>query len=133
MAVGNVGESLAPYDQSDTFLSRDGGFTWEEVHKEAHLWKVGDSGSVIVIANDEEPTDHVLFSLNEGMSWRQYKFSDDKIRVRSIMTVPADTSRRFLVLGHPSRSSAHLAVFIDFTALTSRQCVIPPCVFVPLS
>ncbi|KAJ7817559.1 hypothetical protein B0H14DRAFT_3474573 [Mycena olivaceomarginata] len=77
MAVGNVGESLAPYDQSDTFLSRDGGFTWE-------LWKVGDSGSVIVIANDEEPTDHVLFSLNEGMSWRQSKFSDDKIRVRSI-------------------------------------------------
>ncbi|KAJ7873145.1 hypothetical protein B0H14DRAFT_3106889 [Mycena olivaceomarginata] len=117
MAVGNVGESLAPYDQSDTFLSRDGGFTWE-------LWKLGDSGSVIVIANDEEPTDHVLFSLNEGMSWRQSKFSDDKIRVRSIMTVPADTSRRFLVLGHPSRSSAHLAVFIDFTALTSRQCEI---------
>ncbi|KAJ7788937.1 hypothetical protein B0H14DRAFT_3095034 [Mycena olivaceomarginata] len=115
MAVGNVGESLAPYDQSDTFLSRDGG---------RHLWKVGDSGSVIVIANDEEPTDHVLFSLNEGMSWRQHKFSDDKIRVRSIMTVPADTSRRFLVLGHPSRSSAHLAVFIDFTALTSRQCTV---------
>ncbi|KAF8169150.1 Oligoxyloglucan reducing end-specific cellobiohydrolase [Mycena galopus ATCC 62051] len=124
MAVGNVGESLVPYDQSDTFLSRDGGFTWEEVHKDAHLWKIGDSGSIIVIANDEEPTDHVLFSTNEGMTWRHYKFSDDPVRVRSIMTVPADTSRRFLLLGHPTRSSAHLAIFLDFTALTSRQCVI---------
>ncbi|KAJ6476355.1 Oligoxyloglucan reducing end-specific cellobiohydrolase [Mycena sanguinolenta] len=123
MAVGNVGESLAPYDQSDTFLSRDGGFAWEEVHKDAHLWKIGDSGSIILMANDEEPTDHVLFSTNEGLTWNQYRFSDDKIRVRSIMTVPADTSRRFLLLGHSSRSSSHLAVFIDFTALTSRQCV----------
>jgi hypothetical protein len=27
MAVGNVGEKLAPYTESDTFLSRDAGFT----------------------------------------------------------------------------------------------------------
>jgi hypothetical protein len=27
MAVGNVGEMLAPYDESDTFLSQDVGFT----------------------------------------------------------------------------------------------------------
>ena len=33
MAVGNVGEHLLPYTESDTFLSRDAGFTWEEVHK----------------------------------------------------------------------------------------------------
>ncbi|KAF7345047.1 Sortilin [Mycena venus] len=124
IAVGNVGESLLPYDQSDTFLSRDGGFTWEELHKDAHLWKIGDSGSVIVIANDEEPTDHVLFSTNEGLSWRHFKFSEVKIRVRSIVTVPEDTSRRFLLLGHQPRSSSNLAVFLDFTAVTSRQCVI---------
>ncbi|KAK6977042.1 Sortilin, partial [Favolaschia claudopus] len=124
MAVGNVGESLAPYDQSDLFLSRDGGFTWEEVHKDAHLWKIGDSGSVIVIANDEEATDHVLFSTDEGMSWHHYKFSESKIRVRSIMTIPADTSRRFLLFGHAPRSSSDLAIFIDFSALTSRQCMI---------
>ncbi|KAG6846193.1 vacuolar protein sorting/targeting protein PEP1, partial [Arthromyces matolae] len=49
MAVGNVGFELAPYDESDTFLSRDGGFTWEEVHKDAHLWEFGDSGSVLVM------------------------------------------------------------------------------------
>ncbi|KAJ7145743.1 signal sequence binding protein [Mycena epipterygia] len=124
LAVGNVGESLAPYDQCNTFLSRDGGFTWEEVHKDAHIWKVGDSGSVLVIANDEEPTNHILFSTDEGLSWREYKFSNDKLRVRSITTVPENTSRRFLLLGHPPHSSSHRAVFIDFTALTSRQCVI---------
>lgn len=122
MAVGNVGESLAPYTESDTFLSRDAGFTWEEVHKDAHLWEFGDSGSILVMANDEEPTDHVLFSTNEGLDWREYKFTEEKIRVRVIATVPSDTSRRFILMGNYPRSSSSVAVHIDFSSLTVTQC-----------
>ncbi|KAF8489994.1 Oligoxyloglucan reducing end-specific cellobiohydrolase [Russula emetica] len=99
MAVGNVGEKLAPYDESDTFLSRDAGFTWEEVHKDAHLWEFGDSGSILIMVNDEQPTDYILFSTDEGLNWREYKFTNEKIRVRSIVTVPSDTSRRFSSVG----------------------------------
>ncbi|KAL1739743.1 hypothetical protein HDZ31DRAFT_68628 [Schizophyllum fasciatum] len=33
MAVGNVDEHLLPYMESETFLSRDAGLTWEEDHK----------------------------------------------------------------------------------------------------
>ncbi|KAG1800646.1 uncharacterized protein BJ212DRAFT_1497985, partial [Suillus subaureus] len=69
MAVGNVGDALAPYTESNTFLSRDGGFTWEEVRRGAHLWKFGDSGSVIMIVNDQEPTDHILFTTDQGLRW----------------------------------------------------------------
>ncbi|KAJ7065213.1 vacuolar protein sorting/targeting protein 10 [Mycena amicta] len=122
MAVGNVGEALLPYDQSDTFLSRDGGFTWEEVHKDAHLWEFGDSGSILVMANDEEPTDHVLFSTDEGLNWREYKFSDEKMRVRSIVTVPQDTSRRFILIGNLPHQSASTLVYIDFSSLTLKKC-----------
>ncbi|KAH7923692.1 Oligoxyloglucan reducing end-specific cellobiohydrolase [Leucogyrophana mollusca] len=122
MAVGNVGEVLAPYTQSDTFLSRDGGFTWEEVHKDAHLWEFGDSGSVIVLVNDEEPTDHVLFTTDEGLSWREYKFSNEKMRISSIVTVPEDTSRKFMLLGKAPRSSGSVIVHLDFSSLTHRQC-----------
>ncbi|KAJ7113669.1 vacuolar protein sorting/targeting protein 10 [Mycena crocata] len=124
MAVGNVGESLLPYDQSDTFLSRDAGFTWEEVHKDAHLWEFGDSGSILVMANDEEPTDHVLFSTDEGLNWREYQFSDEKMRIRSIVTVPSDTSRRFILIGNTAHSSASTVVHLDFTSLTTKQCVL---------
>ncbi|KAJ7626363.1 vacuolar protein sorting/targeting protein 10 [Mycena polygramma] len=124
MAVGNVGESLAPYDQSDTFLSRDAGFTWEEVHKDAHLWEFGDSGSILVMANDEEPTDHVLFSTDEGLNWREYKFSEEKMRIQSIITVPSDTSRRFILQGMVPRTSFSTVVHLDFTALTNKQCVL---------
>ncbi len=122
MAVGNVGESLLPYTQSDTFLSRDAGFTWEEVHKDAHLWEFGDSGSILIMANDEEPTDHVLFSTDEGKNWREYRFSQDKMRVTSIVTVPADTSRRFILLAQYPRSLNSVAVHLDFSALTRAVC-----------
>ena len=122
MAVGNVGETLAPYTESDTFLSRDAGFTWQEVHKDAHLWEFGDSGSILVLANDEEPTDHILFSTDEGLTWREYKFTEEKMRVRSIVTVPSDTSRRFILFGSLMRTAGSIAVHIDFTQLTSRKC-----------
>ncbi|KAI0071571.1 Oligoxyloglucan reducing end-specific cellobiohydrolase [Panus rudis PR-1116 ss-1] len=125
MAVGNVGEHLAPYTESDTFLSRDAGFTWEEVHKDAHLWEFGDSGSILVMANDEVATDHVLFSTDEGLNWREYKFTNDKIRVKSIVTVPSDTSRRFILFGYyPRNPDAAVAVHIDFSSLVRRKCVL---------
>ncbi|KAK2467352.1 hypothetical protein APHAL10511_000587 [Amanita phalloides] len=123
MAVGNVGKSLAPYKESDTFLSRDAGFTWEEVHKDAHLWEFGDSGSLLVMANDEEATDHVLFSKDEGLTWHEYQFTKEKVRVRAIVTVQMDTSRRFILIGNYPRSpSTSVVVHLDFTALTSTRC-----------
>jgi photosystem II stability/assembly factor-like uncharacterized protein len=123
MAVGNVGESLVPYTESDTFLSRDGGFTWEEVHKDAHLWEFGDSGGILVMANDEVPTDHILFTTDEGKTWREYKFTnDEKVRVRGIKTVPSDTSRKFILFGEILRGAMSVAVHIDFTSLTKKQC-----------
>jgi len=123
MAVGNVGESLATYTDSDTFLSRDGGFTWQEVHKDAHVWEFGDSGSILILANDEEPTNFVLYSTDEGLNWREYKFSEEKMRVRKIVTVPEDTSRRFILMGDYMKTPGTAVVHIDFSALTSKQCV----------
>ena len=122
MAVGNVGEQLAPYKDSDTFLSRDAGFTWQEVHKDAHLWEFGDSGSILVMANDEESINHVLFSTDEGLNWREYEFSQEKMRVNTIVTVPSDTSRKFILFGTNSRLAGTIAVHVDFSALTWRQC-----------
>jgi len=121
MAVGNVGEKLAPYKDSDTFLSRDAGFTWEEVHKDAHMWEFGDSGSILVMVNDERPTNFLLFSTDEGLNWREYQFSDHQMRVNVILTVPMDTSRKFILLGDFTSSSSS-AVHVDFSALTNRKC-----------
>ncbi|EPQ27080.1 uncharacterized protein PFL1_05364 [Pseudozyma flocculosa PF-1] len=122
LGVGNVGRKLSPYRDSDTFLTRDGGFTWEEVHKDAHRWEFGDQGSIIILVNDEDATDTVLYSLNEGLTWESYNFGQ-KLRVVEILTVPEDTHRKFLLLGSPTGSSGHtVAVYLDFSALQTRKC-----------
>lgn len=122
MGVGNVGESLAPYKESDTFLSRDGGFTWEEIRKDAHLWEFGDSGSVLVLVNDEEATDQLLYSTDEGISWRVHKLGRT-LRVRSLRNAPSDTSRKFVLFGHlPTSTSSWTAIHVDFSSFTNKKC-----------
>lgn len=124
LGVGNVGEELAEYDESDVFLTRDGGFTWEEVHKDAHMWEYGDSGTIIVLVNDEEATDHVLYTTDEGLNWQTYSFGE-KLRVETIQTVPQDTSRRFFLIGSAPGGGGKgksTLVHLDFSAVQARQC-----------
>lgn len=125
LAVGNVGQELAAYEDSDIFLTRDGGFSWEEIHKDAHLWEYGDSGGIIVIVNDEEPTDHVLYTVDQGLTWNEYGFGET-MRVASIQTVTQDTSRRFLLLGQRAGQKASIVVHLDFSAVTMQQCEYKP-------
>ena len=46
MGVGNVGYELEKRrpDRINTYLSRDGGLTWNEVKKGAHIYEIGDHG-----------------------------------------------------------------------------------------
>jgi hypothetical protein len=122
LAVGNVGKHLLPYTDSDTFLTRDGGFTWEEVKKDAHIWEYGDQGSILVLANDEDLTDRVSYTLNEGLNWKDYNFGK-KLRLKQIVTVPMDTSRKFILFGtDPDKPESTVAVHLDFSSVTNVKC-----------
>ncbi|KAL1407369.1 vacuolar protein sorting/targeting protein PEP1 [Vanrija albida] len=121
IGVGNVGEELAEYKESDVFLTRDGGFHWEEIRKDAHLWEYGDSGSIIVLVNDETAVDHVLYTTDEGLTWHTYAF-DEKIRVASLQTVPEDTSRRFFIIGKKTGTDGSVLVHLDFSRVSTRKC-----------
>ena len=76
----------------------------------------------MVMANDEESTSHILFSTDEGLNWLEYEFSQEKIRVNTIVTVPSDTSRKFILFGANPRVAGTVAVHLDFSALTGRRC-----------
>ena len=69
MGVGSIGESLKPYDESDTFLSTDAGVTWTMVRLDPHKYEFGDSGSILVVVNDEESTDSLSYSTDFGRTW----------------------------------------------------------------
>lgn len=126
LAVGNVGDYLSPLHDGNTFFTKDGGITWKEIKKGAYMWEFGDQGSVIVVVNGRDNTNVVYYSLDEGTTWEEYKFSEDLVRVEDIATVPSDSSLKFLIVGRPplSRGERSLTVQLDFSKIYSRNCVL---------
>jgi hypothetical protein len=56
---------------------------------------------------------------------------DEKVRVRSIVTVPSDTSCRFILFGTYGRSFSSVAVHVDFRR--SRVHNVRVCPFSPVT
>jgi hypothetical protein len=123
LAVGNVGDSLEPFAKSDTFITSDAGISWRHVKKGSYMWEYGDQGSIIVLVNDREPTNVVYYSNDEGTTWTEYKFSESKLDVQDITTLPSDNSRNFL-LWTKDGDNIVTAINLDFSGLTDRQCVL---------
>lgn len=126
MAVGNVGDELKRKDDDSThtFITRDGGISWDEVMKGSFMWEYGDQGSIIVIVEESKSTDVIYYTLDEGKTWTKYKFTDIEMQIDDISTVPSDTSRQFLLWGKEVGRGASSDIFtvnLDFSGLKERQ------------
>lgn len=126
MGVGSVGTSLQPYDQCDTFLSTDAGVNWVKARDGAHKYEFGDKGAVLVVVDDEQPTDHISYSYNSGKTWTDLKLPLT-VRAKVLTTVPDSTSQQFLLIGALERKDAegalrYATLHIDFAAAKKRKC-----------
>lgn len=94
MAVGNIGPSLNRYhpDKLNTYLSRDGGLTFEEVRKGSHIYEFGDHGGLIVMAPNLEATTDVYYTWNEGRTWIRQPISNVPLDVTNIIIEPLSIS-----------------------------------------
>ncbi|GMM35449.1 type I sorting receptor [Saccharomycopsis crataegensis] len=125
IGVGNVGDFLDnDRSTSSTFLTRDGGITWTEIHKKAMSWEYGDQGSILMLVDQTEPTKEFTYSLDEGLTWQTYEFTTDAVMIKDIATIPSDTSRRFILFTSAGEAEQgySLAFGIDFSNVFSRQC-----------
>lgn len=126
LANGNVGEYLS-HDSDDisTFLSRDGGVSWFEVRKGSHIYEIGDHGALLVIADDQHPTDTILYSWDEGMTWQELRITSEKIMVKNIIIEPTSTSLHFVVYGESMTKKGKkrgVVVGVNFSTLNERRC-----------
>ncbi|CCJ28745.1 unnamed protein product, partial [Pneumocystis jirovecii] len=123
-AVGNVGEYLDNYLNSNTFMTKDGGITWKEVQKGPYMWKFGDQGSILLLTKDKYFSDHFYYSLDMGNTWQIVYFpSKESFLVYDITTVYSDTSRKFVLFCIKNKSSSTMTtIYIDFTMLTDKKC-----------
>jgi hypothetical protein len=122
VAVGNVGESLGPYNSGNMYLTRDGGQNWNEIHKGTFLWTIADYGGLLVLVEDQKATDSVTYSWDFGRSWAKHKFSDLSMTIESI--VAHEGSNKVVLTGHYSTTTKDetVAVFVDFGSLFTRKC-----------
>ncbi|KAI9281076.1 hypothetical protein BY458DRAFT_499521 [Sporodiniella umbellata] len=127
MGVGNYGPYLMSYDECDTFLSTDGGISWNMVREGAHMYEFGDMGTLIVMVDDEKDTDHVLWSKDRGAHWEQLNLGMT-VRARALTTDPESTSRKFLLIAGSARfAEANVqAIQLDFSSIYNRQCRLDP-------
>lgn len=126
IANGNVGKYLS-YDPEEisTFLSRDGGITWNEVRKGSHTYEIGDHGGLIVMADDQHPTDTILYTWDEGLQWQELRVSNEKLMIRNIVIEPSSISQNFVVYGESTTKKGKksgVVIGLNFSLLNERRC-----------
>ncbi|KAJ2041482.1 vacuolar protein sorting/targeting protein PEP1 [Coemansia sp. S155-1] len=128
LAVGSVGSKMLGWRECDTFLSRDAGVSWSMVHRDAHHVQIADSGAVLVLANDEAPTDSVTYSLDSGRTWAQAALPG-KVRVTALFIDDDGLSPVVLAVG-TAREGDHnheqVIVALDFSHSYKAKCGVDP-------
>lgn len=126
---GNIGSSLGPIEEADTFMTTDAGITWKSVKKGAWTWQYGDQGSIVVLVprsteDKDAKTKSISYTTNEGKDWKDFEFSKEEVTILDITSTRTGSSRNFL-LWCSSSDGKTLSVNLDFTGLTDRPCVNP--------
>jgi hypothetical protein len=95
----------------------------------AHKYEFGAHGSILVMVDDEEATDKMLYSYDFGKTWEKFDF-DVTLRAKLLTTIPDSTSEKFLLLGTLAKKSKkasggderNIIVHVDFSTLKKREC-----------
>lgn len=121
MAVGNVGRYL---DTSHlrTYMSRDAGASWREVAEGSHVYEFGDHGGIIVMAPNSQLTNSLQYSLDEGHSWKECRFSGSALQVKNFLGSPNNTGVNFLLQGtrHKQDKKEAVVLHLNFSRINQR-------------
>lgn len=133
LGVGSKGKSLdRDINSMNTWISRDGGSTWDFALKEPCLFSFGDQGNIIVAvpyySKDQDKTDVLFHSLDQGKSWQESKL-ESPIYPMTLTTTVDGTSTKFIVSGLSESSKGKFGDFsevlyaLDFSkAFNGKKC-----------
>jgi hypothetical protein len=124
LATGNVGDGLSDTDVG-VFFSRDGGHQWAQVANGSYTYDFADHGALLAAAVNNEDTQLVKWSWNEGLSWttcRALQNASQALRVRDIVADPASIGERAMLHGVDVATQRGVIVHFDFSSLHERAC-----------
>ncbi|GAV53273.1 hypothetical protein ZYGR_0AI05570 [Zygosaccharomyces rouxii] len=103
MTVGTVGSGDNDMlNKPMTFISRDGGKTWEVAFEYPCLYAFGDLGNIIVAMpyspdEDMDPQGEFYYSLDQGRTWKEYQLEVPILPLGLISTTPDGSGLNFIV------------------------------------
>lgn len=128
IVVGSKGELLEKdITKMSTFISRDGGATWELALKEPCLFSFGDLGNIIIavpyFGKDNMSANKFYYSLDQGQSWQENEL-ETPIYPLTLATTVDGTSTKFILSGiydktpeeHFDDDFSEVLYHIDFSA-----------------
>ncbi len=125
VASGNMGTHLKQH--TNVFVSADAGLSWHQVLKGSYFYNLGDHGGIIVAIKyykTEGPTNELVYSTNEGITWKTIKFYKEPMKVYGLLTEPGENSTTFTVFGTSAKTRGvdWVIITIDLRQAFARDC-----------
>ncbi|XP_014670046.1 PREDICTED: sortilin-like [Priapulus caudatus] len=119
----NLGATLET-DDPDVFVSRDGGYSWFKSLSGPHHFAIADYGSIIVAVphNVSGNADTLKFSIDGGMEWHCYEFTNETVHFTGLLTEPGSRSLFVNLWGYDVVSGDWQITTIDFKAVLKTEC-----------
>ncbi|GMH44817.1 hypothetical protein BSKO_12769 [Bryopsis sp. KO-2023] len=106
--VSPVGSGMHPNEGTCTWLSTDGGVSWQDVGAGAQIYEYGDHGGILIMAKytSEGPTSEVRFSVDDGKCWERIPLKT-ALKVDNIRIEPDGQRPRFILHGTACSKADH--------------------------
>ncbi|XP_065066898.1 sortilin-like [Rhopilema esculentum] len=127
MLHGVPGDALHTNNTS-VYLSRNGGYNWTKVLDGPHHYAIGDHGNLIVAVPRDFQSNitgkYLQYSLDQGRCWNTFKFTDDPMMIRGLVTEPNSKKRTFSIWGviEGDKEKTWQVVTVNFEDILTRRC-----------
>jgi sortilin len=130
ISTGNVGMSLEHNDVTrvNTYISRDGGVSWEETKRGPYIFEFGNHGGMLVIAKQFVQVNELEYSINEGKTWESLPLATP-ITVHNIRVDPSSKGHVFIIHGETAATpwedeqrGSHFVVDFDQVIADGKKC-----------
>ncbi|XP_040564909.1 sortilin-related receptor [Lepeophtheirus salmonis] len=124
LGSGNIGHQL--HGKSNVYLSADAGLSWHQILKGSYYYNIGDHGGIIVAVKyykTEGPTNELLYSINEGITWNSLIFYKKPVRIFGLLTQPKENSTIFTMFGTEEINSVKWVIIkVDLMSVFLKNC-----------
>ncbi|XP_044254445.1 sortilin-related receptor-like isoform X1 [Tribolium madens] len=123
IATGVLGKSLKGH--YGVYISSDAGQTWRQTLRDLYFFNMGDHGGILTAVKYFKlrgETRHVLYSTDEGETWKQAAFHDQNIRLYGLMTEPGENTTVFTMFGSLPEEHQWIIIKLDLIKAFAYNC-----------